>query len=38
MTAQEANKAAALELIERGFNHGDLTVVDEQIAPDAIDH
>jgi len=38
MTTQEANKAAALELIERGFNHGDLTVVDEQIAPDAIDH
>ena len=38
MTTQEANKAAALELIERGFNHGDLTVVDEQIAPDGIDH
>ncbi len=25
MTTQEANKAAALELIERGFNQGDLT-------------
>src|SRR5260370_40401085 len=38
MTAQEANKAAALALIERGFNHGELNVVDEQIAPGAIDH
>ncbi len=38
MTTVETNKAAALEFIERGFNRGDLTVVDEQIAPDGIDH
>ena len=34
----ELNKALALEFIERGFNHGDVTVVDEQLAPDGVDH
>jgi len=37
-TVQEANKAVALAMIERGFNRGDLSVVDEQVAPTGIDH
>jgi predicted ester cyclase len=36
-TAQ-LNKALAREFLERGFNHGDLTVVDEQVAVGAVDH
>src|SRR5258708_17166263 len=27
-----------LAMFERGFNQGDLSVVDEQVAPDGIDH
>jgi steroid delta-isomerase-like uncharacterized protein len=38
MTTEETNKAAALEFIERGFNRGDLTAVDEHLAPQGIDH
>ena len=36
-TAQ-LNKTLAREFMERGFNHGDLTVVDEQVAEGAVDH
>ncbi len=34
----EANKALTLEFMERAFNQGDLSVIDEQHAVDAIDH
>lgn len=34
----EANKAAAVAVIERGFNQGDLSVVDEYMGIDAVDH
>jgi predicted ester cyclase len=38
VTIEEARKAGMLAMFERGFNQGDLTVVDEQIAPAGIDH
>jgi predicted ester cyclase len=34
----ERNKAAAYETAERLFNQGDLSVVDELMAPDVVDH
>lgn len=37
MTAEE-NKAIIRQFIERGFNQGDLSAVDEHLAADAIDH
>ncbi len=38
MTNEETGKAGMLAMFERGFNQGDLSVVDEQLAPDGIDH
>ncbi len=32
------NEALVREFLERGFNSGDLAVIDEQAAPDGIDH
>lgn len=34
----ERNKAISMEVLERGFNQGDLTVFDEYIALDGVDH
>jgi steroid delta-isomerase-like uncharacterized protein len=34
----ETNKAAALEFMERGFNQGDLSAVDDHLASDGVDH
>jgi predicted ester cyclase len=34
----ESNKALAREFMERAFNSGDLSVIDEQHAPESIDH
>lgn len=34
----EQNIRLAREFIERSFNQGDLSVIDEQVAPDGIDH
>lgn len=34
----EANKALAREFMERAFSTGDLAVIDEQLAPDGVDH
>jgi len=34
----ETNKALARHFMERAFNAGDLTIVDEALAPDGIDH
>lgn len=36
--SQEEAEAFVREFMERAFNRGDLTAVDEQLAPDAIDH
>jgi steroid delta-isomerase-like uncharacterized protein len=38
VTTEQTNKAAALAVFERGFNRGDLTVIDEQVEADGIDH
>lgn len=38
MFIEEARKAGMLAMFERGFNQGDLSVVDEQLAPDGVDH
>lgn len=34
----ETNKRLAREFMERAFHQGDLSVIDEQLAPDGIDH
>lgn len=34
----EENKALCVEFMERAFNRGDLSVIDEQLAPDGVDH
>ena len=34
----ETNKTIARQFMERAFNQGDLSAVDEHLAPDAIDH
>lgn len=34
----EANEEAVRQFMERGFNQGDLSVVDEQCAVDGVDH
>ena len=34
----EINQALVREFMERSFNGGDLSVIDEQVAPDGIDH
>ena len=34
----ESNKELVRRLVERGFNHGDLDVVDELVAPDVVTH
>jgi predicted ester cyclase len=34
----EFNKELVRRLVERGFNHGDLDVVDELVAPDVVTH
>lgn len=34
----EANKAIVQAVMERAFNQGDLTVIDEYHAPDGVDH
>jgi steroid delta-isomerase-like uncharacterized protein len=36
--ALETNKASVRRFLERGFNEGDLAIVDEVHAPNAIDH
>lgn len=36
--SNEANKAIARAVMERGFNQGDLSVIDEYHAPDGVDH
>ncbi|MBA3873275.1 MAG: ester cyclase [Anaerolineae bacterium] len=36
--SSEANKAAAMEVLERAFNQGDLSAIDEFIAADGVDH
>jgi predicted ester cyclase len=38
VNSEEQNIAAAREFIERGFNRGDLSVVDEHAAADGVDH
>jgi predicted ester cyclase len=38
MSEQERNKALLLQLIEEGFNKGDLSVVDETVAVDSKEH
>lgn len=38
VSSVEANKAATVDFLERGFNAGDLSAVDEYLAPDGIDH
>jgi predicted ester cyclase len=38
ISEQESNKAALLRLIEYGFNKGDLSVVDELVAVDNVEH
>ena len=34
----ETNKTLVRHFMERAFNEGDLTIVDESLAPDGIDH
>ncbi len=34
----ETNKALTRQFMERAFNEGDLTIVDEALAPEGIDH
>ncbi len=34
----ESNKELVRRLVERGFNHGDLDVVDDLVAPDVVTH
>lgn len=34
----KANEQMAREFMERAFNQGDLTLIDEQLAADAVDH
>lgn len=34
----ETNKAISMEVLEKGFNQGDLSVIDKYTAPDGIDH
>jgi steroid delta-isomerase-like uncharacterized protein len=34
----EANKAAVRDFMERAFNQGDLTAIDEHLDPDGVDH
>jgi predicted ester cyclase len=34
----ETNKALTRHFMERAFNEGDLTIVDEALVPDGIDH
>jgi predicted ester cyclase len=34
----EINKAVALAFMERGFNQGDLSALDDHLAPDGVDH
>ena len=36
--ASETNKALTRHFMERAFNEGDLTIVDETLVPDGIDH
>ena len=36
--SDEKNKKFALEFMERAFNQGDLSVIDEQLAKDGVDH
>ncbi|HET7037474.1 MAG TPA: ester cyclase [Thermomicrobiaceae bacterium] len=38
VTATEANKAIARRFLDEAFNQGRLEVIDEIIAPDAVDH
>jgi predicted ester cyclase len=38
MSEQEKNKTLMLRLIEKGFNKGDLSVVDELVAVDSKEH
>lgn len=34
----EMNKESVKQFMERAFNHGDLSVIDEQLAQEAVDH
>jgi steroid delta-isomerase-like uncharacterized protein len=34
----ETNKALTRQFMERAFNEGDLTIIDEALAPEGIDH
>lgn len=34
----EANKAVVRDFMERAFNHGDLSAIDDYVAPNGIDH
>src|SRR5947209_2063289 len=36
--ATETNKAISYAVLERAFNQGDLSVIDEYSAPDGVDH
>lgn len=36
--SEESNMAACRDFMERAFNQGDLSAIDEYVAPDGIDH